>query len=451
MYKTSVDSRGGQDLRLWAIVLVATLASAPVASTTPAEKPPIALYTPGLLAPVETGGTGLAPEVTVQISIDAQGRVASVDIEAIHPSSEYDEVFKNAVRETLERWRYAPATRDGEPVPTTLGWRIQFPATEARGEHSDPRAWRSTSSEGSTSDLRQRILSLPLEQRTKLLQENAGIAKGFLDAQAVQKFNSPRFMVFTDAPTPDLARVLATNLEATFNILSGILGTAIEPQPEPYRIVVFLYKSEAQFNELKRSVSAAEWSDGFYSPVGMLAFHADMVSNEALLGVMLHEATHAYIDRYVARPGTTFPRWLDEGFSEYVGNSKVTKGKLVPGKTRRTELYRMPWMQFRATSRARDSVYEVRDAMKAGRALTVDELVGASLDEFYGEKRELFYPMSWLLVHFLHHGERGWAENAFPQLMLYVAEGYPPREALRAAYGDPAKIEAAFRDYVMVF
>jgi TonB family protein len=446
-----MGSGGNQGVRPWAIVLFVLFAQAAIASTPPAEKPPVPLYTPGLLAPLETGGTGLAPEVSVHVTVDAQGRVTAVDIEAIRPSSEYDEAFKKAVRETLERWRYAPATRDGEPVPTTLSWRIQFPATEAQTDSSTPLAWRSTSSEGSMSDLRQRILSMPLEQRTKLLQENAGIAKGFLDAQAVQKFNSPRFMVFTDAPTPDLARVLATNLEATFDTLSGILGKGVEPQPEPYRIVVFMYKSEAQFDELKRSVSVAEWSAGFYNPVGMLAFHMEMISSEALLGVMLHEATHAYIDRYVARPGTTFPRWLDEGFSEYVGNSKITKGQLVPGKTRRTEFYRTPWVQIRATSRARDSVYEVRDAMKAGRALSVDELVGASLDEFYGEKRDLYYPMSWLLVHFLRHGERGWAENAFPQLMLYVAEGYPPREAFRATYGDPAKIEASFQDYVMRF
>jgi hypothetical protein len=149
----------------------------------------------------------------------------------------------------------------------------------------------------------------------------------------------------------------------------------------------------------------------------------------------------------VSRP-TTFPRWLDEGFSE--AGTRISKG-LVPGKTRKTELYRTPWVTLRGRAQVRYGVDEVRKAMKAGTALSVDEIVGASIDEFYGEKRDLYYPMSWLLVHFLRHGRPGWADGAFPQLMLYVAEGYPPREALRATYGDPAELEASFRTYVLKF
>lgn len=434
----------------WPILLVGALAGV-VASTPPVEKPPVPLYTPELRSPLEAGGTGLAPEVSVRVTIDAKGRVSSVEIAAIRPSSAYDEVFKDVVQETLERWRYAPATQNGEPVPTTLSWTIQFPATEAHQEQRTELGWRFASSDGDLVEMRQRILSLPVEQRARFLQEQAGVAKDLLNEHAVQKFNSQRFMVFTDGPNPDTARVLAGNLEATFDTLRGLLGQGVDPQPEPYRVVVFMYSSEAQFNELKKRVRAAEWSGGFYNPLGILAFQMQMPSNEALLGVMLHEATHAYIDRYLSRPGTSFPRWLDEGFSEYVGNSQITKGQLIPGRTRKTELYRTPWMAVRGTAQVRYSVVEVRKAMKAGTALTVDEIVGASIDEFYGERRDLYYPMSWLLVHFLRHGQPGWADDAFPRLVLYVAEGYPPREALRATYGDPALIEAAFRAYVMKF
>jgi hypothetical protein len=73
----------------------------------------------------------------------------------------------------------------------------------------------------------------------------------------------------------------------------------------------------------------------------------------------------------------------------------------------------------------------------------------ASFPVFYGERRELYYSLSWLLVHFLRHGEEGWAETLFPDLMLYLVEGYDPEASLRAVYGvDEAEMAERFRAYV---
>jgi hypothetical protein len=200
-----------------------------------------------------------------------------------------------------------------------------------------------------------------------------------------------------------------------------------------------------------RSVRANENWAGFYNPAGLLVFHMNQPSNETLTGLLLHEATHAYIDRYVVRPGVNPPRWLNEGFAEYIGNSTIRKKQLIPGKKRTTEVYRNSWFVQTGRSHTLVTAKTVRDAIRSGEAMTLEEVITAGPQEFYGERTSMFYAMSWLLVHFLRHGEEGWAENEFPSLMLYVAEGYPAQEALRQFYGELEDLESRFHDYVRGF
>lgn len=249
-----------------------------------------------------------------------------------------------------------------------------------------------------------------------------------------------------------MAARLAGNLEATFNVLDGLLGDALGAHPVTHRVVAVMYGNKRKYDDLVSRVQGFEWSSGFYSPVGMLAFHMEMPSNEALLSMMLHETTHAYLDRYIARPCVQLPRWLNEGYAEYVGNSHIKKGELVPGKLRRTELYRVAGGAVFGSSGDRLSVDEVKKALRNGKAPTLTEIVSADREKFYSDEvRNLSCPMSWLLVHFLHHGGKDWARTRFPSLMLYVAEGYPASEVLTRFYGDGATLENEFREYVLNF
>ena len=60
--------------------------------------------------------------LTLKLAIDAQGRVSSVD-----PVGTADVVFLNAARRYLiAHWRYAPATRDGSAVPSTMLVTLHF-------------------------------------------------------------------------------------------------------------------------------------------------------------------------------------------------------------------------------------------------------------------------------------------------------------------------------------
>jgi hypothetical protein len=401
--------------------------------------------------PIETAGSGLAPEVRVGIRVDARGVVSEVEIGGIEPSSEFDDLFRRVTRETLAKWRYAPATRNGQPVEAELTWTIRFPSRDVPSDatHFAPFAG---SSGRAKEELWDRVLRLKDELRVKLLEESGERAERHLDAEHRRKTASNRFLVFTDHPDPEIITKLAGNCEATYEVVEKLLAPVVEPMPERFKVLAFVYATRSAYMALNREVTNIDWAAGFYSPVGMVAFHLEMPSNEALLNVMLHEVTHAYLDRHVARHGIRFPRWLSEGFSDYVGNSTIKKGELIPGRTTRTHIYRTAYGSLMGPSGPAFTVDEVRKAIKRDEALTVPELVDATLETFYGERRRMYYSMSWLLVHFLRHGQPSWAEHEFPTFMLYVAEGYPAAQVLKAVYGvTPSELDPAYREYVKDF
>jgi len=439
--------------RAAALVVVAALAGA---GTGAAEVvPAVPLRTPQPLVPEETAGRGLAPEASVRVAVDARGRVERVEVLSITPSSEFDALFREELVETLSGWRYAPQIRDGVAEGTTLEWRVRFPASSAESVpiHGIGRTLEPAWVPGLDAESRRaRILALPEAQRLALLEAETNAALRLLEPDGQLRHSSPRFLVTTDVGNADVAAGIANNLEAIFNVLGHEILPGIELAPERYKIQVVVYRSRERFLQLVRELESYEWSAGFYSPTGLIAFHLQQPSNDAVMSLLLHEATHAFLDRHVVRRGVALPRWLGEGFADYVGNSDVRRGKLTPGKTRRAryELIRAGGARLVETGAAQQ-VDQARLALRRGEGLGVEELLDASAETFYGENRDLFYASAWLFTHFLRDGAADWSIERFPRLLLYLAEGYPPPAAFAAVYGPPAELDRAFRDYVRSF
>lgn len=416
---------------------------------------PVPLRTPPPMVPIETSGRGLVPEAAVRVAIDARGRVERVEVLSITPSSEFDALFREELVETLSEWRYAPQLRDGKAEGTTLEWRVRFPARAADDLQDDRIAYGLEPAwvPGLDAESRRaRILALPEQQRLALLEAETSAALKLLDRDSLVRHASPRFLVTTDAGGAEVALGIANNLEVIFNTLALEILPGIELAPEKYKIQVVVYRSEGPYLQLMRELSAFEWSAGYYSPSGLIAFHLAQPSNEAVMSLMLHEGTHAFLDRHVVRRGVALPRWLGEGFADYVGNSDIRRGRLTPGRTRRAryELVRAGGARLVETGAAQQ-VDQARLALRRGEGLGVEKLLAASADTFYGENRSLYYASAWLLTHFLRDGAAGWSGERFPRLMLYLAEGYPPEAAITEIYGPPAELDRAFRDYVRSF
>ncbi len=437
--------------------LLAVLAAAPLAA---AVEPPVPLRAPLPLVPDELAGSGVTPEAAVRVSIDERGIVRKVEVLSIRPSTDYDEVVRQELVETLLKWRYAPQRRDGEPEATTLEWRVRFPGpAEAEKERREDGASGTGlggvpqgAAGGADAELRRsRILALPRRQRREMLAREVKVARGLLDPDHVHEATSAHVVVQCDADDARVAGLVANDLEGVFHVLATELlpGVDLLSESDPLQVVV--YRSHAEYLELTSKVAMYEWSAGYYSPAGLIAFHLEQPSNDAVLSILLHEGTHAFMDRYVVRRGVALPRWLGEGFADYVGNSEIHKGRLVPGKTLRHKYELSVAGVASVTTGGGFDLDAAKTALRKGKGLGVQTLLGASREVFYGEDRDLFYASAWLLVHYLRDGEDGWAESRFPQALVYVAEGYPPATVFRQLYGPLDALDRSFRDYVRKF
>lgn len=421
------------------------------------DVPAVVLRGPQPKTPVETAGTGLAPTVSVRIDVDATGSVSTVEVLSIRPSTEHDAAFRAAVIETFGEWRFAPARLDGNAVRTRVEWTVDFPPLEERQDDLDTVdaemgiPLESLLFERERRDERLlRIYELPPDQQARHLERLLRAAELRIHAPDRQRAKSDVFVVVTDVPREGVADTVLQNLNAVYATLLDMLGERIEVHGQYFPVYVYLYRSQHQYRDLAAAIDGFEESAGMTCPPGLVVLHAEMVANEELLATLIHEATHAFVLRQLTRPGTGLPRWLSEGFAEYLSNSAIEKDRIVPGKIRRGQAYTVPiYGTFLDRTRARTGVVDVRRAMRRGEALSVTELLEKSPREFYGEEIHLHYAQSWLLVHFLAHGEEEWANREFLEFLLYVSEGYAPVDVISRIYDlDVEQLEAAYVRYV---
>lgn len=434
--------------RLLGVALVSLLV--PVGHPAPAaevpDEPPVLLRKSLFLTPIETAGTGLEPEVRLRLTVDTRGRVRDAEVLSITPSSEYDELFREATLETVEDWRYAPARSGGEPVEATLEWTIKFLPKSAR----TPRAGFGAGPGDEETKLA-RVFTQPREKQAERLRSFSSLAEVQLQREGRHRAESPRFVVISDSPHPDTASTVAGNLEAVFNVLEATFGEDVQPQPGGYKQIAYVYAHRASFAALAGALTSPEWSNGLYLPPGLFAFHLETGTVDDLLGLMIHEAVHAFADQHLVRPGYRLPPWMNEGLAEYVGRSEIRKGRIELGRIREGKYVADPVRggAYRRTTAAGWSLDEAKQAIRTDEAPSIAELVDAAPEVFYGEEVGMHYALSWLLVHYLRHGEPGWAGEEFPALLLYLSEGYPAEAVLEEVYGrGPAEMDAAFQSYV---
>lgn len=441
--------------------LLAVLLTAAGMSGGTTDHGPIAIYQPALTCPIEAAGTGLRPLVRVKLAVDAAGRVARVEVTGVEPSSALDEVFRTAARDGLTSWRFAPAEQGGAAIDSEVALAVQFFAP-SEGPPQPGRLRRPASVAEASVDaeyeslryeLRAKILALTAVARKQAADEIAASAETFLHPGKRSVARDDWFEVVTDSGGQKQADAILNNLHATFAAVYKALGTRIPPRPREERLRAYVFETRAQYDAFSAGNLPFEGSAGFYAPAGVLAFHTQQPTVGFLLEALLHEATHAFVDRHVTMQGVLLPRWLDEGFAEYVGASDITAGQIVLGAHKNRKeftAYGMATLSWQSPSRARSEV--AQSAQRAKRALTLKEIVDAGPETFYGKDVDLMYAQGWLAVHFLRHGRPSWSETEFPRFLLYAAEGYPATDALRAVYGvRPDDLEGEYQRYVKSF
>lgn len=138
------------------------------------------------------------------------------------------------------------------------------------------------------------------------------------------------------------------------------------------------------------------------------------------LAVLQHEGFHQFAR---ARLGDELPIWVNEGLAEYFEHSIVVAGK------------------FRTGIMAGDRLAAVQRAVQGGTAIAFDTLLNTTHAEWNrfvasGSSRGgLQYAQSWLIVHFLAHGDEGRFAKAFNQYLVALSGGRDHTVAFRTAFG----------------
>ena len=163
-------------------------------------RPAIALLTPRPMIPQEVLGAKNPPEVSVRLTVGETGRVTEVDVLEIDPSGPLDEHYRKAVVESILQWRYAPATKDGNPVSVMLRLTVAFPTSVPRpfaaGVVLRPAdaPLVSDRSPDRMVEVSAMLRALPLKQRQAMLSRLSNTAIGLMDPEDIQKHVGARFL-----------------------------------------------------------------------------------------------------------------------------------------------------------------------------------------------------------------------------------------------------------------
>ncbi len=233
---------------------------------------------------------------------------------------------------------------------------------------------------------------------------------------------SEHFTVITDAGEKN-GKQVADRFEQMRAIFGVLFGRAKINQPVPLEIIAFRNSKELrQYCPIFRG-KVVELA-GFFQQGEDKDFVAVDMSEEDNWRTVFHEYAHVLLNsNYQA----TAP-WFDEGFAEYFSSMQVKPGNIELGQT-------VPDADF----------------LVQGNKLHLLELLEVQHhSETYnvtGERREMFYVQSWLVVHYmLDNGRMGDTAKYF---RLVNDQKMPVEQAIQTAYGvPPAELEKTILGYL---
>ncbi len=219
----------------------------------------------------------------------------------------------------------------------------------------------------------------------------------------------------------------------------------------------FLFHSFHKFNQ----VLAGDFRFSEIRPKGhygwlfdVITLHTDPDGGGELADTLVHEAAHQLVDRRIFGDGALPSIWVSEGLASYFGYTyRDEDGRFVPGEVggKSARLRHGP-----GSGGPSESALRLKAFRKALRSASDDEgpLVARVIEiddpgAFYSADPALHYSASWLLVHFLLHGEDGRHAEAFGRYLRLETEGRGGPDALFGELGlEPATLQAAVERHV---
>ena len=264
---------------------------------------------------------------------------------------------------------------------------------------------------------------------------------------------SEHYRIQTDDPR--LSPVAAASLLESFRTYFGeFWGDRMALHDDEAVSRIFLFYSYFKYNQLLTGKKRFDEfrSSGHYRPYyDVVVLHTDSVGAGDLADTLVHEAAHQLIGKRLYG-GAEQVHWVAEGMAAYFGfTAQDPEGKFRPGAIGGKGV---PVIRGETRPPQGGGVRRLEDfrrLVKKDEAPSVIDLVAIEDPAvFYGERIQEHYTASWLLVHYLLHGDEGALVPGFVRFLESDAEGPVSAAELYVALGrTPEQLEEGFRSYVV--
>jgi hypothetical protein len=291
----------------------------------------------------------------------------------------------------------------------------------------------------------------PEEARAEIVQRFVAFADQLIRDKNYNAASTDAYVVKTDDPRLDVRKTagLLTSFRSWFDTFwSG--RAELLPDDPPSRI--YLFWSYYKYNQLfsgKERFDEFRTTGHYRGYLDTVVVHTDGTPTGDLADVLVHETAHQLIGNRLFGDGATLSPWVSEGLAEYFAYTRQNDdGTFATGEIGGKSVW-----PFRSEKPSRSGMARGRRDAALRRAKqadgwTVDELLRATPAQFYGGAVQANYGASWLVVHFLFHGEGGRYADAFARWLREQAPAGPPASSLYEALGtDAASLDRAWAGY----
>lgn len=244
-----------------------------------------------------------------------------------------------------------------------------------------------------------KLVERPFEKLTSTAFGELGARAYAMDQKKWKHAETECFLVHYRRVTE--AQRVVREIEYALWFVADMLGVPRERYQEKSH--VFVFQDRREWNQFLLDTRMPSWTGSFAYDSDLFLFIGSATEpfDSKLLA---HEVAHAAISRMY--PGRRLPRWLNEGYAEYVGAASVA-------------------------SRTRQYLKGVRNRLDNAR-FPLAKLV--EMTEYPTEREEIqqFYQTSERFVRFLLES---YPKEKFPAFLDAVFDGSPLPEAMKVAYG----------------
>jgi len=185
---------------------------------------------------------------------------------------------------------------------------------------------------------------------------------------------------------------IAGQIQVVLHQVEDILQVKV---PLESRLELRIFKDKQTFlNFSKEDLGEVFYMGGYCSPERNEVVTYDHGTIESLLALLSHELTHYFASKLYS----SLPLWLNEGFADYIGFSRVRWGKMKGSEPSAVYLKR------------------IKSAADAGTLIPLKDLIESD-HYFEGHVRDLQYAQFWGLVYFLLEGDKQKYRHAFLEYM----------------------------------